>query len=64
MSPRLCGAVLLLGACLEPGAALAQARSNAQDPALDNLVHPPGYQPAPAGSLGEVHTPRAAGPVT
>jgi pimeloyl-ACP methyl ester carboxylesterase len=51
---RICCAVAVLGFLVDPSRLVAQTRSMAQDSTLNNLVHPPGYQTAPPGSLGRV----------
>lgn len=50
---RLLLAVLLTFLCVAP-AALAQERSRAQDPTLNNHHHPPGTATTPLGTLGRV----------
>lgn len=45
-----------------PNAASGQQRSMAQDPSLNNLVHPEGYETAPPGTFGHVEK-RGTGPV-
>lgn len=44
------------------GAYAQEAEGPEQDPALNNLVHPEGYETAPPGELGRVET-RGSGPV-
>ena len=43
------------------GAYAQEAEGPEQDPALNNLVHPEGYETAPPGELGRVET-RGSGP--
>ena len=53
---------LAIAVCLAARAAIAQQGAAPQDPALDNLVHEPGYKTADLGSLGAV-VERGKGPI-
>lgn len=59
---RLLASCLFLIACLLTIEGPAAQRSMEQDPSLNNLVHPEGYQTAPPGTFGHVEK-RGNGPV-